>query len=155
MSTRSSVAVLSAAVLSVAGCGGDDAPSEEEYIAEADAICLKADKRQAAVEKGIKGGIYGSAFSDEKFLSRYNAVTQDALKQLSALEAPEGEQKAVDDVLAAVESSVAAVDKRISALRSGDRPKQSEAQQDFERAYGNVAAAAGAIGLSRCQGMSN
>ena len=159
MTRRSSVAIaITIAVLSVAGCGGDDddeGPSQQEFIAQADAICQEADKEQAAVEKGVKGGIYGPAFSDEKFLSRYNAVTRDALERLRALDAPEKDREAVDDALSAINGSVAAVDKRIAALRAGDRPRQSEAQQDFERSYGDVAAYAGALGLTRCQGISN
>ena len=102
MSQRRSVAVPAAAVLSVAGFGGDEGLTTQEYVAKADAICLDTAKKQAAVEKGITGGTYGAAFNDEKFLSRYNAVTRNALKRLSALDAPEEERKAVANVLAAV-----------------------------------------------------
>ena len=159
MTQRSSVAILiTIAILSVAGCGGDDdddGPSQQEYIAQADAICQEADKEQAAVgAKGAKG-IYGPNFSDAAFLSRYNAVTRDALEKLRALDAPEEDREAVDDLLAAVEGSAAAVDKRIDALRSRDLPRQSEAQQDFERSYGDVGASAGALGLSQCQALGN
>jgi len=147
------------AVLAVAGCGGnddDEGPSKQEFIAQADAICQKADKEQAAVGgRGAKGGIYGPNFSDVAFLSRYNAATRDALERLRALDAPEEDQKAVDDVLSAVKGSVAAVDKRIAAIRARDLPRQSEAQQDFERSYGDVGASAGALGLTRCQGLGN
>jgi len=158
MTRRSSVAiVITIAVLSVAGCGGDDedeGPSQQEFIAQADAICQEADKEQAAV--GVKGGgIYGANFSDAAFLSEYNAVTRDALKRLRALDAPKADEEAVEDVLSAVEGSVAAVDKRIAALKARDLPKQSEAEKELERSYGDIAASAGALGLTRCQGLSN
>ncbi len=147
--TRSRLAVASLvtiAVLSVAGCGGDDddqGPSKQEFIAQADAICQEADKEQAAVGARGAKGIYGPNFSDAAFLSRYNAVTRDALERLRALDAPEEDREALDDVLSALKGSVAAVDKRIAAIRARDLPRQSEAQQDFERSYGDVAASAG------------
>jgi len=58
-------------------------------------------------------------------------------------------------MLSAIEESVAAVDKRIAAIRARDLPRQSEAQQDFERSYGDVGASAAALGLSRCQALGN
>jgi len=146
------------AVLAVAGCGGnddDEGPSKQEFIAQADAICQEADKEQAAVAGRGKGGLYGTNFSDVAFLSRYNAVTRDALERLRALDAPEEDQEAVDDVLSAVKGIFAAVDKRIAAIRARDLPRQSEAQQDFERSHGDVNASAGALGLTRCQGLSD
>ncbi len=151
--------LVTIAVLSVAGCGGDDddegpskQASKQEFIAQADAICQEADKKQAAVAEGE--GIYGENFGDAAFLSRYNAVTRDALERLRALDAPEADREAVDDVLSAVKRSVAAVDKRITALRARDLPRQSQAEQAFERSYGDIAASAGALGV-RCQGLSN
>ena len=161
--TRSRTAVASLvtiAVLSVAGCGGDDddeAPSKQEFIAQADAICQKADKEQAAVEgkDGPGKGPYGDNFSDPAFLSSYNAATQDALKRLKALDAPESERKAASEVLSAIERSVAAIDKQIAALRAKDTPKQSEANRDWIRSYGDIQASSGALGLTRCQGLGN
>ena len=151
--------VVAIAVLPVAGCGGDDddeGPTQQEFIAQADAICQETNKEQAAVRgSGPRPGIYGPNFSDAAFLSRYNAVTRDALKRLRALSAPEADREAVNEVLSAVEGSVAAVDERIAALRARDLPRQSEAERDLERSYGDIAASAGALGLSQCQGLSN
>ena len=145
------IAVLS--VAGFAGCGGDEGLSTEEFIAKADAICQKADKEQAAVGGGK--GIYGDNFSDPAFLSSYNAATQDALKRLKALDAPESERKAVSEVLSAVERSVAAIDRQIVALRAKDAPKQSEANRDWIRSYGDIQASAGALGLTQCQTLGN
>ena len=144
-------ALVAIAVLSVGGCGGDDddeGPSSQEFIAQADAICQEADKKQTK-------GIYGPNFSDAAFLSRHNAGTRDALERLRALDVPEEDREAVNDVLSAIEGSVAAVDKRIAALRARDLPRQSEAERALERSYGDIAASAGALGLSRCQGLGN
>ena len=149
MKSRLAAASLVTLVLAVGGCGGDDGDkglTKQEFIAQADAICQKAQKKGATV-------MYGDAFSDAAFLSRHNALTRDALKRLRALDAPEGDRKAVDHVLSALEASVAAVQKRIASLRAGDRPRQSEAQQDFELSYGDVAASAGALGLTQCQAL--
>ena len=154
--TRLAVASLvTIAVLAVGGCGGDEGLSQQEFIAKADAICLETDKKQAAVGGKDGPGIYGENFSDRAFLSRYNAVTRDALKRLRALDAPEADRKAVDSLLSAIEGSVAAVDNRISALQAKDQPRQSDANVDFQRSYGDVVASSGALGLTRCQGLGN
>ena len=162
--TRSRLAVASlvtiTALTGFAGCGGDDGDeglSTEEYIAKADAICQKADKEQAAVrgKDGAGKGPYGDNFSDTAFLSSYNAATKDALKRLKALDAPEGERKAVRQVLSGIEGSVAAIDEQTAALRAKDKPKQSKANQDFQRSYGDIQASAGALGLTQCQALGN
>ena len=147
--------LVTIAVLSVAGCGGDDddeAPSKQEFIAQADAICQKADKEQAAAGKSPA---YGDNFSDPAFLSSYNAATKDALKRLKALDAPESERKAFSEVLSAVERSVAAIERQLAALRAKDTPKQSEANRDWITSYGDIQASSGAFGLTRCQGLGN
>ena len=159
--TRSRIAaasLLTIAVLSVAGCGGDDGDeglSTEEFIAKADAICKKADKEQAAPQGKDGRGAYGESFSDPAFLSSFNAATKDALKQLKALDAPESERKAVSELLSAVEGSIAAIDRQIAALRAKDPPKQSEANEDWIRRYGDIVSSAGALGLTRCQTLGN
>ena len=142
---------------SLAACGDDDdeGPSTQEFIAQADAICQEADKKQAAVRgSGSRPGIEAN-FSNGAFLARYNAVTRDALKRLRALDAPEAERKAFDGLVSAVKGSVAAVDKRIAALRARDLARQSEAARELERSYGDIAVSAGTVGLSQCQGLSN
>ena len=161
--TRSRAAVASLvtiAFLSVAGCGGDDddeAPSKQEFIAQADAICQKADKEQAAVvgKDGPGKGPHGDNFSDPAFMSSHNAATKNALKRLKALDAPESERKAFSEVLSAMERSVAAIDRQISALRAKDTPKQSEARRDWITSYGDIQSSSGALGLTRCQGLTN
>lgn len=155
--TRSRLAVASSVMVAVlAGCGGDDeGPSTQEFIAQADAICQEADKKQAAVRgSGPRPGIYAN-FNNQAFLSRYNAVTRDALKRLRALDAPEEDRQAFDGLVSAVKGSVAAVDKQIAALRARDLPRQSEAVRELERYYGDIAVYAGTLGLSQCQGLSN
>ena len=142
---------------SLAACGDDDdeGPSTQEFIAQADAICQEADKKQAAVRgSGSRPGIYAN-FSNRAFLSRYNAVTRDALKRLRGLDAPVEDRKGFDGLVFAVKGSVAAVDKQVAALRARDLPRQSEAVRELERSYGDIAVSAGAVGLSQCQGLSN
>ena len=124
----------------------------QEFIAQADAICQKADKDQTAVVGKETGGMYQN-FSDTAYLSQYNAVTRDALKRLRALDAPEGDRNAVDDLLTALEQNVAAVDKRVAALRARDLPSQSQAMRDFQTSYGDVVSSAGALDLTQCQAL--
>jgi hypothetical protein len=150
--------LVAIAAFSVEACGGDDdkGPSQEEFIAQADRICQAADGKQAALT-GTKGdkGIYGPNFSDAAFLSRYNAVTRNAQKQLGVLDVSDADRKGFDDFLKALGASIAAVDKQIAALRARDLPGQSQANRDFQASYGNIASSAGAVGLTRCQALGN
>jgi hypothetical protein len=145
--------LVTIAGLLIAACGE---PSTEDFVAEADAICQKAEAKQdaAAGGQGAKG-IYGPNFSDEEFLGEYNAAKEDALKQLKQLEVPEAEKSSFEDLLAGIEESIAAVEKRIASLKADNQPEQSEAQRDFEASFGSIQAAAGAVGLSRCQALGN
>lgn len=153
-----SAALITIAILLLAGCGGDDAdegPSTEEFIAQADAICKQAEKKQAALGASGANGVYGDNFSDAAFLVRHNAVTRHGLKRLRALDAPGEEQEAFGALLSAVKGTVVSIDTQIAALRAGDRPTQSKANKDFQKSYGDVVAAAGAAGLTQCQAMAN
>ena len=158
LAAASLVTIAALSVAGFAGCGGDDGDeglSTEEFIAKADAICQKADKKQAAPQGKDGRGAYGESFSNPVFLSTFNAATKDALKQLRALDAPESERKALGELLSAVEGSIAAIDRQIAALRAKDTSKQSDANRDWIRRYGDIQASAGALGLTQCQALGN
>ena len=162
MNRRNSLTVVASlvtvAALSIAGCGGDDDDegiSKQEFVAQADAICQEADKKQAAIPAKDRPGIYGENFSDAAYLTRHNAVTREALVRLKALDVPEDDRKAVVAVLSALTGSVAAIDKQIAALKAKDPPKQSEANREWQQSYGDVQSSTGALGMTRCQGLGN
>ena len=142
------------ALAAAVGCGGEDGElSKEDYIAEADAICAKANKRETALDPGGLGWHYGPKFGDAEFLSDFNEPGRAALRRLRALVPPEEDTRAAREVLAAIKRLSEAMDEQIAALRAGDRSGESEIVNDYELAYGDLARAAGALGLSECQGL--
>lgn len=143
------------ALAAAAGCGGEDEGlSKEDYIAEADAICAEANEKETALDPGGLGWHYGPRFGDAEFLSEFNDAARGALRRLKALAPPEEDAGTADEALAAIKRQIDALDKQIAALRAGDRARESEIVNDYELAYGDLARAAGILGLSQCQGLS-
>ena len=143
------------ALAAAAGCGGEDEGlSKEDYIAEADAICAEANKKEAALEPGGLGWVPGPKFGDPDFMSEFNEPARAALRRLRALEPPEEEAARATDVNAAIKRQIDAFDEQIAALRAGDRTGEPEIVKKYELAYSDLAVAAGGLGLTECQGLS-
>lgn len=148
--------VASLSVLSFGACGGDDddkAPSKADFVSQADAICIDADKKQAAIEGGKTGGAYQN-LDNVEYLTQFNDATHDAHGQLAALQAPEEDEAAFDDLLASIERSADAMDDHIAALEAGDPAAQAKAKRELTTSYGDVSAQSGTLGLA-CQGLGN
>jgi hypothetical protein len=154
---------VAAGATTIAGCGGDEAeprsrdaegPTRQDWVSRADAICADANTSETALEPGPLGWHSGPRFDDPEFLSRFNAVGRAALKQLRALTPPAQDSEEVAAVLSAVERSVAAIDAQIAARRADARRTAANVRA-YERAYHDLAAAAGPVGLGQCQGLSN
>lgn len=157
------MALVGIALLGLAGCGGDSAGgsgatkdravSKPTYAAQADAICAKANKREAAI------GSYGlsltdrSAFNHIDYLRRFNAPGQAALRALRALEPPKAQRRTAATMLAGIQAMVGAIDGRIHDLETG-KGNASDRARAFQDGFGAVAPAAAALGLSECQGVS-
>ena len=157
------MALVGIALLGLAGCGGDSAggsgatkgrgASKPSYAAQADAICAKANKREAAI------GSYGfrltdlSAFNDADYLRRFNAPGRAALRALRALEPPKAQRRAAATMLAGIQAMVGAFDGRIHDLETG-KGNASDRARAFQDGSGDVAPAAAVLGLSQCQGIS-
>jgi hypothetical protein len=147
--------LLALFALAAAGCGGEDEGlSKEDYLTEADAICAAANRRETALDPGGLGWHYGPKFGDPDFLSEFNAPGRAALRRLRALEPPAEDAAKAAEVIASLERLADAMDEQIAALRAGDRTGESEIVNEYELAYGDLAVAAGGLGLSECQGLS-
>lgn len=101
-----SLALLVVAALVLAACGGEDAPTKEEFIAEGDAICREGDEalNTAAEEQ------FGDLSADpprkqqEQFVSEVVAAEyRSQLEQLRELTPPEGDEEEVDAILTSLE----------------------------------------------------
>lgn len=143
--------------LALGACGGDDDAglSRQEFVAKADTICKEANRREAELGPGETGWHYGPKFNDPDFLSRFSAVSGGALRKLRALEPVPAERARVDDVLSAMEARRAAMDSQIAGLRAEKRDIAAANVRAYETAYGDLAAAAGPLGLTECQGVGH
>lgn len=157
------LALAEIALLGLAGCGGGSAggsgatngraTSKPTYASQADAICAKANRREAAI------GSYGfrltdlSAFNDADYLRRFNAPGHAALRALQALEPPRAQRHAAATMLAGIHAMVGAIDGRIHDIETG-KGNASDRARAFQDGSGEVAPAAAVLGLSECQGVS-
>ena len=78
-------AAVPLAALALAGCGGDDAPSKEDFAQEAEKICRDAESKIENLDEPKDfAGI-------EKYAADLDQAVADANKKLGELEVPEGE----------------------------------------------------------------
>ena len=100
-------------ILVVAGCGDDDdepeadAPTKEEFVAEADKICADADEALAdvALEQYPEGPPTGDdavAFAEDVFIPNLQGQHDD----LAALTPPAGEEDAFADLLEQLQTGI-------------------------------------------------
>jgi len=105
--------LLALLIFVVAGCGGDDdeqeadAPTKEEFVAEADKICADADEALAdvALEQYPEGPPTGDdavAFAEDVFIPNLQGQHDD----LAALTPPEGEEDAFADLLEQLQTGI-------------------------------------------------
>ncbi len=83
---RIAVAVPLAA-LAFAACGGDDGPSKQEFVADADKICKDLD---AAGERIGQGGL-NNVNQIKTFAQDLRSTAEDAVKKVEDLEVPGGD----------------------------------------------------------------
>lgn len=146
--------VLTAAAL--AACGGDgeegaERLSKQEYIAQADAICRKANARELEVAGSRDPGDDVAALRPE-VLAGFVAAGRQALVDLRKLEAPEGDEARLGEFVAALGRLQDVHESELRARRAG-RPAPPNAREEYETAYADVASAAGSYGIAECQGV--
>jgi hypothetical protein len=134
-------ASLSLAVLLSAGfiaaCGGSDAPSKEDFIAEADQICadynLDAKDKQAEFQSAIDSGdLEGAA----QIFEENAAAINDGIDEIEAIGLPEGDEETIEswfdlgrqqaDIAGEMADAIAADDGQAldAALAEGDQIQQ-------------------------------
>ena len=79
-------AAVPLAALVLAGCGGDDAPSKEDFVAEADKVCADLDKQSQELQQSEPDNVQEIV----EFTKKARSTTQDAVKRIRELEVPEG-----------------------------------------------------------------
>jgi hypothetical protein len=91
----------------IAACGGSDAPTREEYIADADAICQQADADLETVAKDQFGTTPPSRqqlaqFTEDEVIPNI----EDQLAELRELEPPEGDEDQVAEIYDTLDQGV-------------------------------------------------
>jgi hypothetical protein len=151
MGTRLIAGVFLIALL-VAGCGGGDddssagepSLSKEEFIAKADAVCKRGNKRVEIA--------FGEFLNENKDIKRpepsdYEGLVGDVLvpsvkqeiEEVRALDAPDGDEGEIDEMITALEEGVETAE---------DNPKAVTASSDA--VFGIASRLAGEYGLEVC-----
>lgn len=158
--TRVVTFVLVAAA--IAACGSDDddggaarsgAAAKPAYVAEADAICAEANKKEAAAGAPGPGWIYMPEFDDVEFLKGFNAPGREALRKLRELQPPAGQRRQATTMLASIAQMVRALDGRIADLEAGTGDASARIKTYLD-GYSQLTPAAAVLGISECQGVS-
>ena len=139
------VLVLTAAV---AGCGGEDSLSPEDYRAELRKICRDSDRQTDAVAEPTRAT--PEAIAD--YLGRLRDVNARTIKRVEELEPPEEPRAAHDRALGANREGRRKVDAVIEELEGGGDPRQvlSEARTELEESSRAAKQAARDIGVPEC-----
>ena len=159
MTTRTAFVVAAViAVAAITACGADDATraakppdAHAAFVAAADAICKKANDKEAALGAEGAGWMHSEQYDDVEFLAAFNDAGRVALADLRKLDPPAEDRARMAVMTDALGRMVAALDSRLEVLRAGRR--ENDAVIEYERGYGDLVAAAGPLGLSECQGV--
>ncbi|HEX3293622.1 MAG TPA: hypothetical protein VHR38_07770 [Solirubrobacterales bacterium] len=138
--------VVAIAVL-IAGCGGGDdttsSVTKAQFIRQADKICNHADKRQEVLSKKFSIEAAGKNATKADQIRILRAVGLQPLKlegeELGALEAPDGDEEQVEEMVSAFEDAFAEADAEpLSMLQEPNGP------------YAQAGKLAAAYGLKAC-----
>ena len=143
---RPAVALALAAAL--AGCGGDDNLSAEEYRAELRKLCRESDRQTEAVAEPTRATPEAIA----NYLGRLRDVNARTIERVERLEPPDDLRPAHDRALAANREGRARVDAVIEELEGGADPRQvlAEARKDLQEASRAAKQAARDVGVPEC-----
>jgi hypothetical protein len=143
------VLVLAAAAAVLAGCGGsgddgEEGPTKAEWIAKADAIC----KQSFAAADGIPRPRSPEQF--DEYLAKVLAISRRFDPKFAALEAPEGDEKTVQNLVRLNEEGTLLVANLLEAVRAQDAAKVARIVQQGTANAREFVAAARAYGSKEC-----
>jgi hypothetical protein len=128
----------------VAGCGGDDRLSREEFVSEAEAICDEFDQRVEDVDEPQ------SAEDVERYVNEVRPVIEDGLDELRELQPPEELEEQWDELVARNDESLEVLDDLSQAAADGDEARLQEISDEASRQDNETDRIARAIGLQKC-----
>ena len=132
----------------LAGCGGDDKLSTEDYRAELRKICSASDRQTNEVQEPTRAT--PEAIAD--YLTRLRDINAKTIKDVEALDPPDELQAAHDRALKANREGRAKVDAVIEELEGGGDPTQvlTEARKELEASSRAAKQAARDVGVPEC-----
>jgi hypothetical protein len=143
--------VLAAAAAALAGCGGSDDDGGEEprltkaqWIAKADAIC----KQSFAAARKIPQPRSPEQFDD--YLAKVLAISRRFDPQFAALEAPEGDEKTIENLVRLNEEGTLLLANLLEAVRAQNVAKVERIVAQGTANAKEFGAAARAYGSKEC-----
>jgi hypothetical protein len=141
--------VLLAAAAALAGCGGSGDDTEEgltkaEWIAKADAIC----KESFAAANDIPRPTSPEQF--DEYLAKVLAISRRFDPKFAALEAPEGDEDTVQNLVRLNEEGTLLVANLLDAVRAQDAARVARIVQQGTANAREFGAAARAYGAKEC-----
>jgi hypothetical protein len=142
--------LLLAFALVVAACGGDEALSKDEYVAQGNAICEDANAQFRAINSEFPDLPEPSAAEEfaepmvADFIDQFTAVLEEQLADLRALAAPEGDENLLAAIYDDLEAVMRAIRQLGAAAAAGDLDaiEQLTSQEDQGHAGLRVVTAA-------------
>ena len=135
--------VLPAVLLPGVACGGDDAPSQEEYVAQADEICRQADE---ALDAEVQERVGTEQPDQQQIVALTGELVvpnlEGQISDLRALTPPEGDEETVEEIYSTLETAVQQIaDDPSAAIQQP--PAEFEEASSMAREYGMEKCGAG------------
>jgi hypothetical protein len=138
-----SLALVVAGLAGAAGCG-DDAPSREDFTAQANELCRVANAKIAALpEPSDVDGL-------KAYVQKMKSVTSDSVDRFAKLEAPAEMRGDAEAYVANGRRVVALADRLATATLTGDEATMKELQAEGDRLDADSDERAASMGLSDC-----
>ncbi|HEV2815072.1 MAG TPA: hypothetical protein VGW10_17585 [Solirubrobacteraceae bacterium] len=128
-------AAVPLAALAIAGCGGDDKPSKEEFATNAEKVCADLEKQSQELSQNEPENVQEIV----DFTKKARTTAEDAVKRIRELELPEGAdgdkaKQWQDAVTKEAEGQlIPALDKLEQAAEANDEKAIVEAAQEIQQ----------------------
>lgn len=151
---RHAVAAVALCVV-VAGCGGDDGPSKQDYAKRADAICADLNRALAPLNQEAanvqRGSNEAQVFNDlARVTQRSVDVSEPFLAKLDALETPGDDRDDLKSWIADGRRQLTLLTDLSKALAARDQAKIVRVSEQVDELTTRAARFAASYGMSRC-----
>jgi hypothetical protein len=128
---------LAIALALVAGCGGDDEPTTEEFVADANRICREGEERLTEVTRELEGSVGELDSLEEQreaaatALERSVEAYEPYMERLRALDPPPDLDEGWTSFLDGVQRAFDLIPDLADATRTGDQKRLTELSEEF------------------------